>query len=298
MSPQSALSRAFLAIALFSSVPCCIKTVALSTVPLAICRLGAASLVFSIWLAAKGELSWSSARGWSPRQWRALAAVGLAFGLHWLTYFESIKLATAGIGVIGFSTYGVHLMVLGWLLGRGQPRAIDIAGLVAACCGTLLLVPDFDVRNDHTLGLLFGILSGLFGAFLPLLHQHYSDIGGDLRAWGQFTFALPLFLFLAPGSEWPIDGRDALLLAYIAFGVTVVGHGLWVQATTALSTPTISLLSYLYLPCALVFSFFAIGETLTPRMMGGAVLIFAANLATLWTQARSNALAAAHAVEE
>jgi len=51
---------------------------------------------------------------------KALVLIGFVFSIHWLLLFFSIRIANATIGAIGFSTYGVHLIVLGWLLDRGQ----------------------------------------------------------------------------------------------------------------------------------------------------------------------------------
>lgn len=53
------------------------------------------------------------------RNWFDLFIIGAIFGLHWLTYFLSIKLSSASIGVIGVSTFGIHLLILNWLV-KGQ----------------------------------------------------------------------------------------------------------------------------------------------------------------------------------
>lgn len=65
-----------------------------------------------------------------------MLAVELAFGIHWLLFFLSIKIGSAAIGTIGFSTYGLFLIVLGWLLGCGTVTRIDLVGLLLACVGT------------------------------------------------------------------------------------------------------------------------------------------------------------------
>ena len=298
MSPRQALLRALVCEFLFSTVPSAVRTISLHAVPLGIARLGIASVVLTVWLAARGKLGPRVFRGWRRQQWVAMMLIGVAFGLHWLLYFKSVKLASAAIGVIGVSTYGVHLIVLGWVLRRDRPSLLDLAGLATACVGTLLLVPKFRIENDQTLGLVCGVLSGFCAAFLPLLHQRNAAMDDDVRTWGQFTFALPVFLVLAPGSDWSVDSRDVLLIAHIALVVTVVGHLLWVQAITALSMTAISLVAYLYLPGGLIVNYFTIGETLTGRMLLGAGLIFAANIVTLWSRARRGRLAAIHAVEE
>ncbi len=231
-------------------------------------------------------------RGWSARTWRAMLLVGVAFGLHWLLFFTSIKLASAAIGAIGFSTYGIHLLVLGWLMGLGRITKIDLVGLALAMTGTLLLVPEFSFQNEYTLGLVAGMLSGMAAATLPLLHQKFADVDNNLRTWGQFTFALPVFFLFWSSTEWHVAPGDVLLVLYLGFGIALVGHGLWIQAITVLSTTTTSILSYLYLPGALVFGYFAIGEQLSGRMLVGTGCVLVANALVLWKHRKLRALEA------
>ena len=233
-----------------------------------------------------------SLQRWNWRTTRALLLLGLAFGVHWLLLFLSIRIANATVGAIGFSTYGVQLIVLGWLLGRSQVTGIDLAGLLLACVGTWLLIPEFDFRNDYTLGLVVGILSGFAAAILPLLHQHYADINSNLRAWGQFTFAQLVFVCCLPWARWEFQEGDWLMILYLGLGLALVGHGLWVHAVTALSTTTTSILSYLYLPLSLILSFLVLGEKLAGRSLLGVGLVLVANALVLVSQSRRGTLKA------
>lgn len=289
LKPEQALLRALVATLIFCSAPACVRVVGMNTYTLGIARLAMASVGMLAVLLWQRKFA---PRSWSARTWRAMLLVGLGFGCHWLLFFTSIKLASAAIGVIGFSTYGFHLLILGWLLGLGRVTAIDLAGLALAMTGTLLLVPEFSFQNEHTLGLVAGVLSGLAAACLPLLHQRFADVDNNLRTWGQFTFALPVFFVFWSGTDWQVAPGDFLLVLYLGFGIALVGHGLWIQATTVLSTTTTSILSYLYLPCALVFSYFAIGERFSGQMLAGAGCVLAANALVLWRQSKLRALEA------
>jgi len=289
LKSEQALLRALVAMLFFCSAPSCVRVVGMNAYTLGIARLAMASVgMFALLLWQRNF----SPRSWSARTWHAMLLVGLAFGLHWLLFFMSIKLASAAIGTIGFSTYGIQLLVLGWLMGMGRITAVDVVGIALALLGTLLLVPEFDLQDEYTLGLIAGVFGGLAAAALPLLHQKYADIDNNLRTWGQFTFALPVFLIFWSYTEWKIEPRDVLLVLYLGFGIALIGHALWIQAITVLSTTTTSILSYLYLPGSLLFGYFAIGENLSGRMLGGAGCVLAANALVLWRHAKLRALEA------
>ena len=289
LKSEQALPQALIAMLFFCSAPACVRVVDMNAYTLGIARLSMASVGMLAVLLWQRKFT---PRSWPARTWRAMLLVGLAFGIHWLLFFTSIKLASAAIGAIGFSTYGFHLLILGWLMGLGRVTAIDLVGLALAMTGTLLLVPEFSLQNEHTLGLIAGVLSGLFAATLPLLHQRFADVDNNLRTWGQFTFSLPVFFFFWSGTQWQVAPRDILLVLYLGFGVALVGHGLWIHATTTLSTTTTSILSYLYLPGSLIVSYFAIGERLSGKMLVGAGCVLAANGLVLWRQSKLRALEA------
>lgn len=261
---------------------------------LGIVRLGLASLGMTLFLVAQRELSWNKMRNWDRRTWRVLLSVGVAFGVHWLLFFSAIKIGNAAVGAIGFSTYGLQLLLLGWVLGFSRVTGLDLVGLTLACAGTFLLVPEFSLQNNLTLGLIVGILSGLAAAVLPLLHQQHESIDTNLRAWGQFTFALPVFFVLWPLTDWDIRVNEIALILYLGVGIALIGHGMWVHVMTVLPTTTISVISYLYLPCSLVLGYLIMGdsEKLSGRMLVGTALVLVANALVLWSQARLRALEA------
>ena len=291
LNSRQALFVALAATLLFSSAPASIRAVSLGAIALGICRLGLASLGMTALLAMRWPQTRTHLARWDRRTTKALLLIGLAFGVHWLLFFFSIKIAGAAIGAIGYSTYGIHLIVLGWIFGRGQVTATDVVGLLLACVGTWLLIPEFTFRNELTLGLTIGVLSGLANAVLPLLHQHYADIDGNLRAWGQFTFALVVFLCFLPWAKWEqFAASDIPLILYLGLGIALVGHGMWVHSTTALSTTATSILSYLYLPLSLIVSYLALGVQLAGRALVGTALVLIANGLVLFNGHRRGTL--------
>ena len=292
MTPQQALLGALLATLVFSSAPACIRAVSLDTVSLGIVRLGMASAAMTCVLIVQRKLTLAELRSWSVHTWKVMFLVGLAFGIHWVLFFLSIKVGGAAVGAIGFSTYGIQLLLLGWLLGLSRVTRLDLIGLALAIMGTILLAPEFSWDNQHTQGLVIGIASGFFAACVPLLHQRHSKVDVHLRTWGQFVVSLLVFVCLCPYAKWDFRSSDIPLLLYLGLFVAWLGHGLWIRVTTVLSTTTLSILTYLYLPSSLAISFLTLGERLAPQMLVGTAFVLAANAIVLWNQAKSRALEA------
>jgi drug/metabolite transporter (DMT)-like permease len=282
---RSALVSALVATVLFGSVPACIRLVGLDSIAIGIVRLLLGTLGMAVVMAAQGRSTLGGFLAVVRREWWVFVAIGVCFGVHWLTYFLSIKESSASIGTLGFSTYGAQLPLLGWATGFGRPTRAAFIGLVLALAGTWLCLPSHDwsaifVSGDG-LGLAIGVVSGTAYAFLPLLHQRHAHMDHEIRTWAQFALALPIFLPLAPWATWSFQRNDVLLVLYLGLVVTLVGHLLWVKATTELPIETTSVLSYLQLPVTLVMNWLLVKDRFTPPMLAGAALIVLANAVAL-----------------
>jgi drug/metabolite transporter (DMT)-like permease len=170
---------------LMGAVPVIVRHTSANLVTIGIVRLAIAAAGILIWLAVRPV----PAR-LSGRDWMALALVGFLFGAHWLAYFASIKMASAAIGAIGASTFGIHLVVLGWLIGHHEVRPADLAAVGLAILGSLLVAPDWSLTSRATMGLALAVLSAFLYAFLPIIHQRHAHLPSRIRVLGQFGFAL------------------------------------------------------------------------------------------------------------
>lgn len=287
-SYRSSLLKVVVATILFGSAPAAIRAVEIDSYALGIWRLSLSAIGMTIILAVQRGRAFGSIGDELRRHWKLLLAVGVCFGLHWLTYFQSIKLASASIGAIGFSTTGVQLPLLGWVFGFGRPRLTAMIGVALAMAGSWLCLPIEEQGSDgQSIGLLIGILSGTFYAALPMLHQRNAHLDNELRTWGMFLFALPVFLVMAPAAEWAMTARDAWLVFHLGVVVTLVGHYLWVQVSTDLPLQLTSVLGYLQLPASLLLNYLLIGEEMTLAMTAGGACIVGGNLLALSGPLRS-----------
>lgn len=287
MNTKFTLFSAILAPILFGSVPTCVRYLPANTATIGLVRILSAVFVVSLFLYLRKKRCRPSLK-----ELPVLVSIGLLFGLHWLTYFLAIKLSSASLGALSFSTYGFQLIIVGSFFGLHKITRIDILSLILASIGSFLILPEFSFENEKTLGVLCGIGSAFLYSLLPVLHQRNAQIDQSLRTWGQLTFALPVFLFLLPQTEWNMELHDWLVLLYLGPVVTVVGHSLWIHASTHLSTAISSLINYLYLPSSLVIAWLVLGEEITLWMWIGAISIISGTLLSLWYRFRSHSILA------
>jgi drug/metabolite transporter (DMT)-like permease len=265
--------EAAVALFFFGCIAVVVKFVSANAITIGIARLAITLSIMLPFLLTTRRL-----KGISLADMRPLALMGIFFALHWLTFFFGIKIGSASIASVGLSTYGVHLIILGWFFHRNKVTGVDLLVLMLAVAGNILVVPEFSLRNREVMGLGLGVLSGFFYAFLPILHQKYSHLPAFTRALGQFAFAFVVFLMFWPLSNWNLSTRDWSGLLFLAIMCTLVSHTIWVRVTTTLSTRTTSVIYYLYVPVSLILSVVALDERVDVPIIAGAVLIILANV--------------------
>lgn len=282
-SRLSLAGDAVIALALFGCIPVVVKYVSANAYTIGIFRLSVATLALAAAAAWKRQL-----RRVPGRDLLALAVIGTLFFAHWLTYFLSIKISSASIAAIGLSTYGVDLMILGALAGHGRIRPGEIAAVVLAIAGAVIVVPDYRATGSAALGMLLALASALFYATLPVLHQRYAHLPHSIRTLGQFGFALLLFLFFLPKANWNLSSRDWAGLVFLAVAATLIAHSLWVRVTTTLSPSLASVIYYGNVPFAVVLGVIVLHEPVTWRTIGGALLIVAGSVIGIYPRWRES----------
>lgn len=273
-SPLRTAVEAAIALFFFGCIAVAVKFVSANAVTIGIARLAITVAVMLPALALTGRLKEITLADLRP-----LVLMGVFFAAHWLAFFLSIKIGSASIATVGLSTYGIHLIALGWLFHRTRITALDMGLVGMTAAGTILVVPEFNIRNSEVIGLLLGVLSGFFYAFLPILQQRHAHLPALTRALGQFVFAFATFLLLWPFSDWRLSLNDWWGLLFLGILCTLASHTLWVRLTTTLSTNVTSVIYYLYVPVSLALSTLVLNEHVGTQMMAGATLIIVANVA-------------------
>ncbi len=272
-----------IAVLTMSAVPVLVKSTSANEYAVGIARLCIAVFAFTPLILLRGKLL-----RLSRKQWLQLVVIGCVFGLHWLTYFMSIKLATAAIAALTIITFSGQYLVLAYLFNGERVTALEWLAILVCFAGCVIVAPELSFGNNTALGIAIGLLSALLYAALPLLHQRASAVGTLERTWGQFFFATLIFLPFWGRANWDLSTTDVYQLAVLGLLCTVISHGLWVKASTELPAIYSSMIYYLYLPGALAGSvIFLQEEVTTEKLLGCALVLGASTALSLYRYRRS-----------
>ncbi len=272
MPRQQLILVAIASVFMMSGVPVLVKSTAANEYTIGIFRLAVAIIVLTPMVLFRPQL-----RRLDRRQWQQLILIGIVFGVHWLLYFFSIKLATAAIAALTITTYSVQYLILAWLFNGERVTPIEWLAIAVCFSGCLIVSPGFSLQNEISLGIAVGLVSALCYAALPLLHQRATSIGTLERTWGQFFFALIVFLPLWGKTDWNLQTTDYYQLLALGVICTLFAHGLWVKSSTELPALHSSMIYYLYLPGALTGSAVFLGESFTAQKVIGCLLVIGAS---------------------
>lgn len=213
------------------------------------------------------------------RQRGALMLAGVLLGGHWLTFFISVKTAGVGIATLGFASFPAFTVLLEGLLFRERTRPVEFATVALVCAGLLLVAPAFDLNNQATIGLLYGISSGLLFALLSLVNRAITRGIDPVRAalWQNLAIGIGLlpFTWSAVPQVAPLDWLWLGLLGVLCTGLA---HSLFVASLRVLKARTTSVIFALEPVYGIAFAWWLFAEQPTAAMLLGGALIIVASV--------------------
>jgi len=235
--------------------------------------------VLALLLAARFLRSSGARPNW--RQRGGLLFGGLLLGGHWLTFFIAVKIAGVGIATLGFTSFPAFTLLLEGVLFRERTRPVEFALVGLVCAGLVLVTPAFDLASENTVGLLYGILSGLLFALLSLLNRAVTrGIDPVQAALWQNGIILLCLLPLSWNSLPEVPPLDWLWLVLLGVFCTGLAHSLFVASLKVLKARTTSVIFALEPVYGIAFAWWLFNERPTLGMAAGGALIILATVIT------------------
>lgn len=102
-----------------------------------------------------------------------IAGVGVVVALHWMTFYRSIQLSTASLGILCLSTTTLHVTWLEPLVMKRKFSWIEFAMGLIVIYGIYFVSSDFD-PNEYE-ALIYGLISALCAALFSVFNARLAQ---------------------------------------------------------------------------------------------------------------------------
>lgn len=216
-------------------------------------------------------------RGLTRRRATVLAVTGLLLATHWVTFFIAVKVGGVAVATLGFASFPAFIALLDMLVFRERIGAAEGMLLVLVTMGLVLVTPSFDFGDDGTVGLVWGLGSGLAFAVLAMTNRRGTR-GMDamqVAFWQNAVVALVMVPFAVGklGAPQPLDWGYLALLGIFCTGLA---QYLFVKSLDGLNARSAGMILALEPVYAIACAWWLFAEQPSLRMLaGGALILFA-----------------------
>jgi O-acetylserine/cysteine efflux transporter len=221
-----------------------------------------------------------------------VTAYGLSIGFA-LYGFLNLSIAwgmSAGLSSLVLQVQAFFTMALALVLLGERPSRFQIVGAVIAFAGIAVIATE-RLAATALLPLVMTLLAALSWGLANVLTKKAGRVDAlAFTVWGALVAPVPLIglsllvegpdvvLAALSGFGW----REAGLIAFLAYPATLLGGGIWSWLLGRHPASTVAPFTLLVPITGLLSGYLVLGETITPVEIGGAVLVIAGLLVTLW----------------
>lgn len=215
---------------------------------------------------------------------------GIFLAAHWVTYFFSLKLSSVAIGMLSMFTYPVITVILEPFYLKQKIKPIQILIALIAFLGIYIMLPSFNLKNETTLGIIIGIISGfLYACRNLILKKHAHDTDGMVVISYQLKVVAILtlpFLFIVPFSLTEIKLYWYYLL-FLGLVTTALGHTFFVKSLRHFSASTVSIMSNFTPVVGVVLGIIFLQENPSVDILLGGSLILITAILEVWMRMKN-----------
>ncbi len=215
---------------------------------------------------------------WRAISWHSLAVLGLAgamLAVHWVTFFIAVKIGGVALATLGFASFPAFITLGEYFIFREHVSRKEWLVLALVTVGLVLVTPSLDVANQATIGLLWGLLSGLSFAMFTLINRHATGhLSARQVAGWENLFVLVLTLPFALGSIAELDALNWFWMALLGVFCTALSHYLLVASMARLSARSAGIVIALEPVYAILFAAILFAQYPSMRaIIGGMIMI-------------------------
>lgn len=214
----------------------------------------------------------------SGRRRYEVMGLGVLLGLHWVTFFHAMQIATVAIGMVALFTFPIMTILLEPLFSAGKLQRGDvIAGVVVLSGVAVMVCRDLhDPGGSVVQGVIFGVVSALLFSLRNLLQKYrYADVPSDCLMFYQvIAIGLMLLPFIDTSAVAAMQMPDWGILLLQGILSTATAHSLLTWSLKLRPAGSVALIGCLQPPVAALLALLVIGEVPQwPVIVGGAMIL-------------------------
>lgn len=204
---------------------------------------------------------------------------GLLLAAHWVTFFIAIKVGGVAVATLGFASFPAFIALLDIAVFRDRLHFSETILLSLVTLGLVLVTPSFGLGNQSTVGLLWGLGSGLSFALLAMTNRRAAKGVNAVQVsfWQNVIVAVVMVPFSA-FDLIELRSFDWVNLALLGIFCTGLSQYLFVKSLEGLNARSAGMIISLEPVYAIACAWWLFNEAPTYRMLAGATLIVLAIL--------------------
>lgn len=223
------------------------------------------------------------------RDRKTLFVSGLLLGLHWLTYFYSLKLSNVAIGMISLFTFPIITTFLEPMILKTKFEKIHLVLGIFVLLGVYFLIPDLDFDHDYSKAIALGVLSAIFYSLRNIISKaKIKAYNGSVLMLYQLivimVFLSP-FYFFEDLDNFTIQLPGVIVLSLLT---TAIGHTWFLYSFKKFSVTSASIISSLQPVYGILMGMLFLYEYPEPRtIIGGTFIIMTVIVESIFTYRKS-----------
>ena len=199
---------------------------------------------------------------------------GVLLGLHWITYFYSLKLSSVALGMLSIYTFPVITSILEPIFLKTKFQKPHLLMGMMILFGMYLLVPEFNFKSDSFIGICLGVLSAILYSIRNILLK--PQIKNYQQSVLMYYQLVVVAIFLSPvyfiyETNGILEFLPSIILLSVA--TTALGHTLFVNSLKTFSASSASLISSLQPIYGIILGFIILQEIPNAYTIVGGIII-------------------------
>jgi len=219
----------------------------------------------------------------SKKDYFIICILGVLLAFHWSAFYQSVKVSTVAIALLTFSAYPLFVTFFEPIMFHEKLNKMDVVFAFIMFLGVILIVPEFNIDNNLTIGTIWGMCGSITFAVMSLLNRKFAaNYQGSVIAFYEQGVAalvlLPLLLFSRP----VMKGLDWGLVILLGVVFTGLAHSMFIGGMKVVRAQTAGMIASLESVYGIIFAALILGEIPSLReLLGGAIILGTATYSTL-----------------